>query len=563
MTSSSLFWKVLLVYAVLNGALVGLFLFIFTNRQQHDLESTTQARLRDAAQFVRAAIEQQLKTGTIDEAARFVRHAGGDSNIRVMLIGRRGPIADSWHTDGHEPLPERPDALFFEQPIRGDVAIPYRIRLEVQQEVIDGTVMEARQSAFLWALGLGVLAVGLTWSFARQMTLPLADLTAGAEAMLQGNYEHRVSVTSEDEIGTLANAFRKLQQELSQRFRQLQESNQRLTAVLSAMEEGVIAIDSDERILMANDAGRQMLEFVTPDVVGRPLLEATRWLAIHEAVSEVVNGAPSVQTEFEAPTLQRRVLELTANHFGGATNPGIVIVLRDVSELRRLENLRREFVANVSHELKTPLSSIKAYAETLRLGALYDSDNNLKFIGRIEEQADRLQELIVDLIHIARVETGRETFEIAEVPVASVVERVRASLADTAASRQISLRIAPPANPLMIKADEDGLYTILSNLVDNALKYTPAGGSVEIRWSPEGKSVVLSVVDTGIGIAPEFQARVFERFYRVDKARSRELGGTGLGLSIVKHLAQAFGGQVGLTSKVGAGSTFSVRLPGA
>lgn len=560
MTSSSLFWKVLLVYAVLNAALVGLFLLIFSIRSRGDLETSTTERLRDSAHILRAAIEHDLKTGSIDSAAAIVRRVGRESHTRALLIGRRGPIADSF-AEGETPGVESPDALFAELPIRGNTADPYRIRLELAEHVMEGVAMSARQSAVLWALGLGLLALVLTWSFARQMTLPLADLTAGAEAMLQGNFDHRVSVTSEDEIGTLANAFRKLQQELSQRFRQLQESNQRLTAVLSAMEEGVIAIDGEERILLANEAGRQMLEFVMPDVVGRPLLEATRWLSVHEAVNDVLHGAGSVQSEFEVPTSQRRVLQLSASHFGGATSPGIVIVLRDVTELRRLENLRREFVANVSHELKTPLSSIKAYAETLRLGALYDSDNNLKFVSRIEEQADRLQQLIVDLIHIARVETGRATFEIAEVPLAGVVERIRSSLADTAAARQIELRVTPPANPLHVKADEEGVYTILSNLVDNAIKYTPSGGSVEIRWQPDGKSVVVSVADTGIGIAPEHQARVFERFYRVDKARSRELGGTGLGLSIVKHLAQAFGGQVGLSSKVGVGSIFSIRLP--
>jgi two-component system phosphate regulon sensor histidine kinase PhoR len=257
----------------------------------------------------------------------------------------------------------------------------------------------------------------------------------------------------------------------------------------------------------------------------------------------------------------RRSLLLTANRFPGKPSPGIVLVLRDVTELRRLENLRREFVTNVSHELKTPLASISAFAETLRLGALYDPENNLKFVVRIQEQAARLHQLIIDLIHLARVESGQQSFEIVEVPVRGVVERCLADYRAAAESNQITLSAIPPADPVLVRADEDGLYTILSNLVDNAIKYTPAGGKVEVRWQPEGTQVRIDVADTGIGIAPEHQPRVFERFYRIDKARSRELGGTGLGLSIVKHLAQAFGGSVGLTSHPGTGTTFHIRLP--
>jgi two-component system phosphate regulon sensor histidine kinase PhoR len=241
----------------------------------------------------------------------------------------------------------------------------------------------------------------------------------------------------------------------------------------------------------------------------------------------------------------------------------VVLVLHDVSELRRLENLRHEFVANVSHELKTPLAAIKAYAETLRLGAVNDRENNLGFVVRIEEQADRLHQLILDTLQIARVESGREAFDIANIPVAGAVDACVAQLAGEAQLKNITLRIQPPVQPLSVRADEDGLRTILENLVDNAIKYTPENGEVVLRWWPENSSVVLEVRDTGIGIAAKDQGRIFERFFRVDQARSRELGGTGLGLSIVKHLAQAFGGSVSLMSELGKGSRFLVRIPGA
>jgi two-component system phosphate regulon sensor histidine kinase PhoR len=238
-----------------------------------------------------------------------------------------------------------------------------------------------------------------------------------------------------------------------------------------------------------------------------------------------------------------------------------MVVLHDMTELRRLENLRRELVANVSHELKTPLAAIKGYAETLRLGAVHDPENNLHFVRRIEEQADRLHELILDILQIARLESGQQAFEFVDVPLAEVIEQGCEQFAETAAARQVSLSAELPPRELTVWADDEGVRTILSNLIDNALKYTPAGGSVAVRAAADAASATLTIADTGIGIAEQDQQRIFERFYRADKARSRELGGTGLGLSIVKHLAQSFGGHVSVESQPGGGSTFRVQLP--
>jgi two-component system phosphate regulon sensor histidine kinase PhoR len=252
---------------------------------------------------------------------------------------------------------------------------------------------------------------------------------------------------------------------------------------------------------------------------------------------------------------------LLATRLPGAPCPGVVIVLHDVTELRRLENVRRDFAANVSHELKTPLAAIKAYAETLRLGAINDSQHNLDFVERIEDQANRLHQLILDLLQLARVETGKEAFEFAAVPVSDAVADCIAQHADAAASAGVSLAAESSTDDIKVWADFDGVQTILDNLVTNAIKYTREGGQVTLCWRRDGQFAEIDVADTGIGIAIQDQRRVFERFYRVDRARSRELGGTGLGLAIVKHLAQAFGGDVGLTSELDKGSTFRVRLP--
>jgi two-component system phosphate regulon sensor histidine kinase PhoR len=422
--------------------------------------------------------------------------------------------------------------------------------------------------AIIWSLW-GVAAVLLAAAHvAAYFTLvrifrPLNELARAAQSMAAGGDERATPTRTRDEVGQLSRAFAEMQQEVTRRIERLESTNDRMVTVLGSMDEGIIAVDAKERILLANNASRRLLEFSAIDAAGRPLLEVTRSRHVHEAVGEALRTGKAAHRDFETTGAKRRWLTLRAACLPGTPTPGVVVVLRDVTELRRLENLRRELVANVSHELKTPLSSIKAYAETLRLGAMDDPENNLAFILRIEDQADRLHQLILDMIQIARVEAGEETFEIVDVPLDEMIESCLATYADSAAARNIILQAHAPRDPLHVRADDEGLSTILNNLVDNAIKYTSAGGSVSVAWRANGDSAVIEVIDTGIGIAKEDQSRVFERFYRVDRARSRELGGTGLGLSIVKHLVQAFGGTVGIESELGRGSTFRLRLPRA
>ena len=236
-------------------------------------------------------------------------------------------------------------------------------------------------------------------------------------------------------------------------------------------------------------------------------------------------------------------------------------MLRDVTDLHALENMRRDFVANVSHELKTPLASIKAYAETLRLGAIHDKSKNLQFVGQIETQAELLNLQIQDLLEIARVESGSSAFNIEDIDINYLCRRSAEDLQAQADQRNVKLLLDVDQHPVIAKAEATGVTTILNNLISNAIHYTSAEGQVTVRTRLNGDRVLIEVTDTGIGISPEQQARVFERFYRVDKARSRDEGGTGLGLAIVKHLTQAFDGQLELESQIGKGSTFRVFLP--
>ncbi len=415
----------------------------------------------------------------------------------------------------------------------------------------------------LWMTGaVAIVAGGVAiWYCVRRIVQPLSELSRHVQSASGQSRAVPSAQGSWDEVGALSGAFDQMQRDLATRLAQIQDNHERLQTVLSSMAEGVLAVGPDNTILLANEAAGQLLDFATPRPQGRSLLEVTRARPVYDALARALGGQTPVVREFESPGAVRRTLSLRATRLPGEPCPGVVMVLHDMTELRRLESLRRELVANVSHELKTPLAAIKGYAETLRLGAVNDPEHNLHFIRRIEEQSDRLHQLILDILQIARVESGEQSFELVDVSIADLIRECTDQFGEAAAAKQVELASELPPDWVTVFADEEGVRTILSNLIDNAIKYTPAGGRVCVRATANSTAVTVEVVDSGIGIPQKDLARIFERFYCVDKARSRELGGTGLGLSIVKHLAQAMEGNVSVVSDVGRGSTFRVDLP--
>jgi two-component system phosphate regulon sensor histidine kinase PhoR len=418
----------------------------------------------------------------------------------------------------------------------------------------------------MWGLiGLVCLLIGgLAYWIVGHVIQPIALLTGAADALARGDYAHRVYVENRDELGQLAGTFNRLSQELGGRMTQFGQSNDRQLTVLGGMIEGVIAVDTRQRVVLANDAAGRIFDFRAPTVAGRTLLEVVRNHAVREAVTNALATRKPQRLETKSsiphPASSIQHIDIHVQPLPGEPCPGVVLVMHDTTELRRLESLRRDFVANVSHELKTPLSSIKAYTETLRNGAVNDPQTSQRFLARIEEQSDRLHHLIMDMLMLARIESDQQVFEIVAVDVAAVVNSCFETRRPAADAKHIELKVPAGQPACRVRADHEGLREILDNLIDNAIKYTPDGGTVTVGWQCDHSLCRVSVADTGIGIKPEDQRRVFERFYRVDKARSRELGGTGLGLAIVKHLAQSFGGKVAVTSEPGQGSTFTVEL---
>jgi two-component system phosphate regulon sensor histidine kinase PhoR len=417
----------------------------------------------------------------------------------------------------------------------------------------------AGTAAHVWVpplIGAVAAALGALFVF-KQLSEVTESLrqTAGAGASAANHGLDEASSAVADVVHTLRADVASLQARQSE----LEQNTALLETVLGTMIEGVIVVSTDERMLYANRAARSLLDIQERDIAGRPVLEVARSPNIEQTVQAALRSVATQRAEFDLPRKQKFVA-LTVSVLPGDPCPGAVLVIHDVTELRRLERLRRDFVSNVSHELKTPLTSIQAYADTLMEGALDDAENNRVFLRRIVEQAERLQALIHDLLRLAKIESQTEAFRIEPVPVAPLVVACIDEHRQVATMKGLALETGEVAD-VVVRADVDGLRQILDNLVNNALNYTPTGGRVTVSVRHREGWGEVEVEDTGIGIAKDDQARIFERFFRVDRARSRAVGGTGLGLSIVKHLAQAFGGRVELTSELGRGSRFGVWLP--
>ncbi|MDG2384630.1 MAG: ATP-binding protein [Pirellulaceae bacterium] len=589
MWSSRLFWKFLSGFVGLIGLSALIFGVLITDLQEGEMRRQFSEHLRVNAVLLSQVVASSMDHNTPEQFQEMVESLGTRTDCRLTVISLDGRVlADSMQSsvqqvnqmDDHRNRPELIEAgrqgVGFSERFSatfGESYIYRAVRVDRDQEPIalarvslpvrqfEERYERIRQLVWFFAAMVICFAIGVGYVLVARIIQPLTQLTSAAERIAAGDRHQPISVSNRDEIGILAASFNRMSNTLTERIDELRERRDQLAAVLGGMDEGVIALDDQTRILFANDLAGQLFEFEASTAQGLLFLSTIRDEMLREAVEKAFAERSSVIVEIELRGHRNGILSVHISPLPGEPCPGVIMVIDDLTELRRLESLRQDFVANVSHELKTPLSSIKAYAETLRNGAIDDRDHNVLFVQRIEDQADRLYQLILDLLSLTRIESGQETYEMHNVVVRPIVEACLERHQAAANAKSIQLIAENSDSSVALRTDDEALLQILDNLVTNAIKYTPADGRVVIRWGQDNQMGLIEVSDTGIGIATENQDRLFERFYRVDKARSRELGGTGLGLSIVKHLVQFFGGNVGVESQPGKGSTFWVRLP--
>ena len=604
MIKSPILWRlyagyvvVILISTTIVGLLVGRQV---TSNEMQELQVSLTVRSEMLAELSRETLMLAETEQKLVKLQRTIEMLGQKSDSRLTVIRADGTvIADSRESpvnmDNHLNRPEiigagesgQATTTRFSQTVSQNMSY-IALRVDSTQGML-GFVrvsiplqdIEQKTTQLWWLILLGaasssLAALVLGFYFAKRFTDPLRNMTEIAGAISQGDYERRISVSHKDELGTLAAAFNRMARSSAERVLEITTERNRLAKILSSMAEGVIAIDSDRRIIHANHAAVKLLasdshvsDLQSADLGKDDLAwEDIRVPAIIEAVETAFASGEVVMIQMQQAEIQNdQVVDIHVSPLMDETNTvtGAVLVLNDVSELANLERIRRDFVANASHELKTPITAIRGLTETMLDDPSMDGATRLRFVERISAQSMRLSVLVTDLLAISRLEADQTEQKSDPIDMQELVKRsVSAAIA---ASNEKQLALVFESNEsntdmkIMTLGDRQSLSQMVDNLLDNAVKYTPAGGRVDVQLTAVAEQICLQVADTGIGIDNLAQQRIFERFYRVDKARSRDLGGTGLGLSIVKNIAEQHGGSVQLESELGAGSTFTVVLP--
>jgi two-component system phosphate regulon sensor histidine kinase PhoR len=586
-----LFWKLGLTFlALLVGALIAVD-FYSARVLRSDAIRTANAQLASLLNIA------QERVPPIDDDAQVRAWAQSlaASGARVTLIDNSGRVlADSAQDpatmDNHSTRPEVQQAfaagegqsvrhsatvdtdLVYRarryQPVSGP---PVVLRMALPLAQIDLSQKELRQRLVVASFVILLLGGTVSLLFSRVFAARVDRLKDFSRRVAAGDFHPLPAENPRDELADLALALNNTAAQMDQTIRSLSGERNRSSAILRSMVEGVAVIDAHERLVFCNRAFSEILNLDSVGGEGHPVIEVVRNSELLGLIRRALQGEEGLQSNIAMGIVQQRSFSVTAapvkrlepSATGGvAEKPsGAVVVLHDVSELRRLERVRQDFVANVSHEFKTPLTAIQGFAETLLAGALEDPKNNRRFLEIIRDHAARLARLTDDLLKLARIEAGKLEVAFQPVSVAELLESCSATTMLKASRKQISFTVKVPLGLPPVLGDPGLLHDLLQNLLDNAIQYTPEGGQIDVSATAETREAVITVTDTGIGIPLADQERIFERFYRVDAARSREAGGTGLGLSIAKHIVEAHGGRLWVESAVGRGSKFFVAVP--
>ncbi|MDY7108746.1 MAG: ATP-binding protein [Planctomycetota bacterium] len=585
----TLFWQLGLVLMAVQIA-VAVFLAVYATRelrQFHHEQSVDD--LRRLTPLVGGRLRAALASDDPDTLTERVGALGREAGVRVTVIDLEGKVlADSVHDpaemDNHRYRTEieaamragdgfavrrsatlRMDMMYFASVLRDGERPIAVVRTAKSLSTVNAElsrVLRAIGTAGLVLLALTVLVIGLASRRLSRITARLAD---GAERFARGELDHRIEEPRARELASLAASLNRMVAQLSDQFRQLQVQRNEEQALLESMSSGMIALDLQQRVFRLNRRAEEMLEVNEASARGRLLQESVREPELNRFVADAVAAGGRISAEFRLRRLgDRTVLAVNEPLFDAQMAPlGLLIVLNDVTEVRKLESIRSDFAANVSHELRTPITNIKGYLETMLEVGAEDKAQTERFLEIINRNTNRLEAIVEDLLALARLEQpgARAALEEVEIPLRSVISAAAGHFVAAAGAKNIALRIDVPGEPAA-RINPQLLEQAVSNLLSNAVKYSDSDTMVTVtaRRREDGE-VEIAVSDQGPGIAAEHLPRLFERFYRVDRARSRELGGTGLGLAIVKHIALVHGGRTDVESRLGGGSTFKIILP--
>jgi two-component system, OmpR family, phosphate regulon sensor histidine kinase PhoR len=439
------------------------------------------------------------------------------------------------------------------------------LRIAISLSEVESGVRRLWTYVISGMLALFVVGSFISYRIAKGVTRPIEMMTHVAGRISARDYTARVHVRGIDEMGQLARAINRMAESLQNQVTHITENESRLQSVLANMVSGVMMIGRDECIAMINPAAERILGFSSRELTGQRYDSVFQQFHLAKLIRDCFEHNSHVKSELTFYFPAERIVEVSITPIGHTEDwPGLLVVLHDITDIRRLERMRSEFVANVSHELKTPIAAVKGFAETLMAGALNDKETAQSFLKIIYDESERLNRLVGDILELSKIESKRTALQLSPVHLQTVTEQCMQMVQTTAENKRITTEMRVP-EWLYAEADEDRLRQILMNLLTNGISYTPEGGKVTVSADivnvAAGERMRIVVSDTGIGIPKDDLPRIFERFYRVDKARSRSSGGTGLGLSIVKHLVELHRGTIRVESEVGMGSRFIVELP--
>jgi len=507
------------------------------------------ARVTIIASDGRVLADSESETGTMEN------HGGREEVIGAFQTGEGRAIRDSVSV-------KRPLIYYAVRESLPD-GTPIVLRLALPMEGIDESLWQFRTSLWLWSLLILLIAGGVALLMSRSYTDRVERLREFSLRVAEGDFRPLPADGTGDTLEALGSSLNQTAARLDRTIRTLTEERNLSSAILGSMVEGVAVVNAAERLVFTNPGFASILGLDVPPVAGSSLLEVVRQTELIGAVRRVLAGEPRVESEIATGTSRQHFFAATVASVRAADASGAVIVLHDITELRKLERIRRDFVANVSHEFRTPLTAIQGFAETLIAGAIDDPQNRGRFLNIILEHARRLARLTEDLLKLSQMDADRLEIEINPVKVSQLVESCYETARHRATEKELSLTLAPGLSQNLpdVAGDARRLQEVLQNLLDNAIQYTLPGGKIVLSAELKNENVVFTVSDTGIGIPTADQPRIFERFYRVDAARSREAGGTGLGLAIAKHLIEVHGGRIWVESEVGVGSHFHFSVP--
>jgi len=584
----NLFWKLGFAFlALLLGVLLAVDFFA-ERALRRDYERTGFEQLAAIAHIALVRPPQLSNSPDEREDSRVIREWTAQmaaSGARVTVITSWGLVladsqSDPRTMENHAHRPEIEEALATGEgrSVRHSVTInqdllyyavrltpasrpPLILRFALPVKSVDAVLWDFRRRLWLASSVILLLAGAASLLISRSFSRRVERLQEFSRRVAKGDFRPLAADPGGDALEKLAVSLNETAARLDRTIRSLTDERNLSAAILGSMVEGVAVVSGAERLVFSNPAFAEILGLDMPPTAGSGLVESVRQTELLEAVRIVLSGAPAVHAEIAMGTLRPRSFAVTVTPVQSGETIGAVLVLHDITDLRKLERVRRDFIANISHELKTPLTAIQGFAETLLSGAMDDAQNRRRFLEIILEHSRRLARLTDDLLMLSKIEADRLELEIRPIPIGTWMESCLETARLRAGEKKIEVTAEIPPNLPEVAGDRRRLAEVLQNLLDNAVQYTLPRGKIIVRAEAAGREVILTVADTGIGIPRADQPRIFERFYRVDVARSREAGGTGLGLSIAKHLIEAQGGRIWVESEVGRGSQFHISVP--